>query len=73
MRTAAAYLIATSFVLYRPVYATIAGATLSKAPWFDVALQAVVQGVLTAIVARFCFMAAWSPFLVRQLALPSWP
>jgi hypothetical protein len=33
----------------------IAGATLFMAPWFDVALQAVVQGVLTAIVALLLY------------------
>jgi drug/metabolite transporter (DMT)-like permease len=33
----------------------IAGATLFRAPLFDVALQAVVQGVLTAIVALLLY------------------
>jgi hypothetical protein len=52
---AAAIAAAASFVLYLPVYAMITGATLFKAPWFDVALQAVVQGVLTAIVALLLY------------------
>jgi drug/metabolite transporter (DMT)-like permease len=52
---AAAIAAAASFVLYLPVYAIIAGASLLKAPLFDVALQAVVQGILTAIVALLLY------------------
>src|SRR6185437_15728943 len=52
---AAAIAAAASFVLYLPVYATIAGLTLLKAPLFDVTLQAVVQGILTAIVALLLY------------------
>ena len=37
---AAAIAAAVSFLLYLPVRAMMAGATLFKAPWFDVALQA---------------------------------
>ena len=40
-----------SLVLYLPSYASIAGTDVFKAPPFDIALQAIVQGVLTAVVA----------------------
>jgi drug/metabolite transporter (DMT)-like permease len=52
---AAAIAAATSFVLYLPIYATVAGPALLKAPLFDVTLQAVVQGILTAIVALLLY------------------
>jgi drug/metabolite transporter (DMT)-like permease len=52
---AAAIAAAASFVLYLPVYAFIAGTSLLNAPLFDVALQAVVQGILTAIVALLLY------------------
>jgi drug/metabolite transporter (DMT)-like permease len=42
-------------VLYLPAYAFIAGASVFKAPPFDIALQAIVQGVLTAIVALLLY------------------
>jgi drug/metabolite transporter (DMT)-like permease len=48
---AAAIAAVVSLVLYVPVYAIITRASLFDAPIFDVALQAVVQGILTAIVA----------------------
>jgi hypothetical protein len=44
-----------SLVLYLPVYAALAGTALFKAPVFDVALQAIVQGLLTAIVALLLY------------------
>ena len=44
-----------SFVLYLPVYALIAGTGVFKAPLVDIALQAIVQGVLTAIVALLLY------------------
>jgi drug/metabolite transporter (DMT)-like permease len=44
-----------SLVLYLPAYAIIAGTSLFKAPPADIALQAVVQGVLTAIVALLLY------------------
>ncbi len=40
-----------SLVLYLPAYALIAGARVFQAPLSDIVLQAVIQGVLTAIVA----------------------
>jgi drug/metabolite transporter (DMT)-like permease len=48
---AAAIAAVGSLVLYLPAYALIAGTRVFHAPLSDVALQAVVQGVLTAIVA----------------------
>jgi drug/metabolite transporter (DMT)-like permease len=42
-------------VLYLPAYALMAGARVFKAPPSDIALQAVVQGVLTAIVALLLY------------------
>jgi drug/metabolite transporter (DMT)-like permease len=44
-----------SLVLYLPAYALIAGTSVFRAPLFDVALQAVVQGVLTAVVALLLY------------------
>jgi drug/metabolite transporter (DMT)-like permease len=52
---AAAIAAVASLVLYVPIYATAAGARLLDAPAFDVALQALVQGVLTAIVALLLY------------------
>jgi hypothetical protein len=37
--------------LYLPIYAGIAGTSVVQAPLFDIALQAIIQGLLTAIVA----------------------
>jgi len=44
-----------SLVLYLPLYALIAGTSVFRAPLLDIALQAVVQGVLTAIVALLLY------------------
>ena len=44
-----------SLVLYLPTYAFFAGAGVFKAPLFDIALQGIVQGVLTAIVALLLY------------------
>src|SRR5215467_9695243 len=52
---AAAIAAVVSLVLYSPIYATVAQGSLLKAPIFDVALQAVVQGILTAIVALLLY------------------
>ncbi len=41
-----------------PIYAAFFGARLMSAPWRDVAVQAVVQGVLTGVVALFAFGVA---------------
>jgi drug/metabolite transporter (DMT)-like permease len=44
-----------SLVLYLPAYALIAGIGVFDAPPLDIALQAIVQGVLTAIVALLLY------------------
>lgn len=44
-----------SMVLYLPVFANMPGGTLAAAPWGDVALQAIVQGVLTAIISLLLY------------------
>jgi drug/metabolite transporter (DMT)-like permease len=48
-----------SMVLYLPVFALMPG-TLAAAPWSDVMLQAVVQGVLTAIISLLLYGRAVS-------------
>jgi len=52
---AAAIAAVGSLVLYLPVYAYYAGASVLKAPLFDIGLQAFVQGLLTAIVALLLY------------------
>jgi drug/metabolite transporter (DMT)-like permease len=52
---AAAIAACGSLVLYLPIYAGIAGTSVFKAPLFDIALQAFVQGLLTAIVALMLY------------------
>lgn len=52
---AAAIAAVGSLVLYLPAYAAVAGTSLFRAPLFDIALQAVVQGLLTAIVALLLY------------------
>ena len=52
---AAAIAAVGSLVLYLPAYAYIAGASVFKAPLFDIALQAIVQGLLTAVVALLLY------------------
>jgi drug/metabolite transporter (DMT)-like permease len=52
---AAAIAAVGSLVLYLPAYAYIAGTSVFKAPLFDIALQAIVQGLLTAIVALLLY------------------
>jgi len=44
-----------SLVLYLPGYAFIAGTGVLKAPPFDIAVQALVQGVLTGVVALLLY------------------
>ena len=44
-----------SLVLYLPGYTLILGASVFKAPLADIALQAVVQGLLTAIAALLLY------------------
>lgn len=52
---AAAIAAVGSLVLYLPVYTYIAGISVFNAPLFDMALQAIVQGLLTAIVALLLY------------------
>jgi drug/metabolite transporter (DMT)-like permease len=44
-----------SLLLYLPAYALMAGARVFQAPLSDIALQAVIQGALTAIVALLLY------------------
>jgi drug/metabolite transporter (DMT)-like permease len=44
-----------SMILYLPIFVVLPRSTLAGAPWSDVALQAVVQGVLTAIVSLLLY------------------
>jgi drug/metabolite transporter (DMT)-like permease len=52
---AAAIAAVGALVLYVPGYAIFAGASLFHAPWWDVALQALVQGVLTAVLSLLLY------------------
>jgi drug/metabolite transporter (DMT)-like permease len=52
---AAAIAAVGSLVLYLPAYAYIAGTSVFNAPFSDIALQAIVQGLLTAIVALLLY------------------
>jgi threonine/homoserine efflux transporter RhtA len=57
---AAAIAAVGNLVLYLPVYAVIAGASLFKAPLTDIALQAFVQGFLTAVISLLLYGRAVS-------------
>jgi drug/metabolite transporter (DMT)-like permease len=52
---AAAIAAVGSLALYLPAYAYFAGTSVFNAPLFDIALQAFVQGLLTAIVALLLY------------------
>jgi drug/metabolite transporter (DMT)-like permease len=52
---AAAIAAAGSLALYLPAYAALAGRSVLAAPLGDIVLQAIVQGVLTAIVALLLY------------------
>jgi drug/metabolite transporter (DMT)-like permease len=52
---AAALAAVTSLALYLPIYAYFAGTGVFKAPLSDIALQAIVQGFLTGIVALLLY------------------
>src|ERR1700740_507799 len=49
-----------SMILYLPVFAFLPGGALAGAPLSDLALQAVVQGVLTAIISLLLYGRAVS-------------
>jgi len=57
---AAAIAAVGNLVLYLPVYALVAGGSLLDAPPTDIALQAIVQGVLTAIISLVLYGRAVS-------------
>jgi drug/metabolite transporter (DMT)-like permease len=57
---AAAIAAVGTLVLYLPVYAVVAGVSLFKAPLTDIALQAFVQGLLTAIISLVLYGRAVS-------------
>src|SRR5262249_19205455 len=44
-----------SMLLYLPIYCALPGIAIARAPWFDIALQAFVQGILTAIVSLMLY------------------
>jgi drug/metabolite transporter (DMT)-like permease len=81
---AAAIAAVGALVLYLPVYVVLAGSSLLEAPVGDIALQAVVQGVLTAIVSLLLYgravsilgassgaaFAALCPAMTALLAIP---
>jgi drug/metabolite transporter (DMT)-like permease len=52
---AAAIAAVGALVIYVPLYAIFVGSSLSNAPWPDVALQAFVQGFLTAVVSLLLY------------------
>jgi drug/metabolite transporter (DMT)-like permease len=47
-----------SMALYLPGYAWFAGASIAAAPWSEILIQAVFQGVLSAVVALICYTRA---------------
>jgi drug/metabolite transporter (DMT)-like permease len=49
-----------SALLYLPVYGALFGTTVTQAAWFDIGLQAFVQGVLTAIISLMLYGKAVS-------------
>ncbi len=49
-----------SMLLYLPVYPFLQATAMARAPWFDIALQGVVQGVLTAIISLMLYGKAVS-------------
>ncbi len=81
---AAAIAAVGALTLYMPVYLLTIGASLVVAPWGDIALQAFVQGILTAIVSLIFYgravsilgassgaaFAALSPAMTAIIAIP---
>ncbi len=47
-----------SMALYVPLYAWLAGASLAAAPWREILIQAVFQGVLSAVIALLLYTRA---------------
>jgi drug/metabolite transporter (DMT)-like permease len=81
---AAAIAAVGSLITYVPVYAVIFGTSLFDAPWPDVALQAFVHGLLTAVISLVLYgravsilgasngsaFAALAPVITAILAIP---
>jgi len=81
---AAAIAAVGSLIAYVPVYAIISGASLFNAPWRDLALQALVHGLLVAVISFMCIgravsllgassgsaFAALAPAITAILAIP---
>jgi drug/metabolite transporter (DMT)-like permease len=49
-----------SMLLYLPIYAVLPATAIGRAPWFDILLQAFVQGILTAIISLMLYGKAVS-------------
>ena len=81
---AAAIAAVASLIAYVPVYTIIFGTGLFNAPWRDIALQAFVQGLLTAVISLMLYgravsilgasngsaFAALAPVMTAILAIP---
>jgi drug/metabolite transporter (DMT)-like permease len=81
---AAAIAAVGALALYMPAYLLMTGTSLAAAPWGDIALQAFVQGILTAIVSLIFYgravsilgassgaaFAALSPAMTALMAIP---
>jgi drug/metabolite transporter (DMT)-like permease len=81
---AAAIAAVGALLLYLPVYLGFAGANLARAAWADIALQAIVQGLLTAIISLVLYgravallgassgaaFAALCPAMTALMAIP---
>lgn len=81
---AAAIAAVGALLLYLPVYLLVAGVTFTKASWSDIALQAIVQGLLTAIISLVLYgravnllgassgaaFAALCPAMTALMAIP---
>ena len=81
---AAAIAAVGALLLYVPAYWLVAGESLTRAPWPDLALQAVVQGLLTAIISLLLYgravailgassgaaFAALCPAMTALMAIP---
>ncbi len=73
-----------SMILYLPIYWMLPGTAIGRAPWFDIGLQALVQGILTAIISLMLYgkavstlgassgaaFAALCPALTAVMAIP---
>jgi drug/metabolite transporter (DMT)-like permease len=81
---AAAICAVGSMLIYLPIFVVMPATTLAQAPWGDMALQAFVQGVLTAILSLLLYgravdilgassgaaFAALCPVMTALLAIP---